>query len=123
VNGVLVFRDTTPPVQAPVTQAQVALTGTGASAATGSVQINLVGRHMHVTASPTGLPAAAVAAWLTVPTTVTNEWLACAVNQAAQSAICSEDLIGDPLIGATVTFSTDAGQGGVASARGLITGH
>lgn len=121
VNGVLVLRDTTAPAQAPVTQAHATLSGTGASSATGTVQISLVGRRMHVTASPTGLPASAVAAWLTVPTTVATEWLACAVNPAAQSAICSEDLIGDPLIGATVTLSTDAGQGGSASARGIIT--
>jgi hypothetical protein len=78
---------------------------------------------MHVTASPTGLPAGSVAAWLTVPTTVTNEWLDCAVNDAALSAICSEDLLGDPLIGGTVTFSIDMGQGGIAAARGTVSGH
>ncbi len=123
VNGVLVFRDTTAPAQSPVTQAQATLTGVAASAATGTVQMSVVGRRMHATASPTGLPAGSVAAWLTVPTTVTNEWLACAVNAANLTAICSEDLLGDPLIGGTVTFSVDMGQGGTAAARGTVSGH
>jgi len=123
VNGVLVFRDTTAPAQSPVTQAQATLTGVAASAATGTVQMSVLGRRMHATASPTGLPAGSVAAWLTVPTTVTNEWLACAVNAANLSAICSEDLLGDPLIGGTVTFSVDMGQGGIAAARGTVSGH
>lgn len=123
VNGVLVFRDTTAPSQALLTQAQATLTGTAGSAATGTVQMSVVGRHMHATALPTGLPAGSVAAWLTVPTTVTNEWLDCAVNDAGLSAICSEDLLGDPLIGGTVTFSVDMGQGGIAAARGTVSGR
>lgn len=122
-NGVLAFRDTTPPAQAPVTQATATLKGIGTSAATGTVQLNLLGRRIRVTASPTSLPSGSTAAWLTVPTTVTDEWLACAVNPATLSAICGEDLLGDPLIGATVTLSVDNGQGGVAAARGVISGH
>jgi hypothetical protein len=123
VNGVLVFRDTTPLPQAPITSATAALSGTGSSAATGTVQISAIDRKLHATANPTGLPAGSMAAWLTVPTTITNEWLACAVNAAALSAVCSEDLIGEPVIGAQITFSVDMGQGGVAAARGIITGH
>ncbi len=123
VNGVLVFRDSSAPTQAPLTSAQATLTGTAGSAATGTVQMSVVGRHMHATASPASLPAGSVAAWLTVPTTVTNEWLACAVNPASLSAICSEDLLGDPLIGGTVTFSVDMGQGGIAAARGTVSGR
>jgi hypothetical protein len=122
-NGVLVFRDTTPAAQAPVTQAQATLTaipGTG-SAAAGLVQFTLFGRRMHLTASPAGLSTKAVAAWLTVPTTVANEFLACAVNTSNQTAVCGEDLLGDPLVGAAVTLSADSGSGGVAVARGTVT--
>jgi len=126
VNGVLVFRDSTAPAQALVTQAQATLTGLAGSAATATVQMSVVGRRMHATASPMGLPTGSVAAWLTVPTTVTNEWLDCAVNTANPgnlSAVCSEDLLGDPLIGGTVTLSVDMGQGGIAAARGTVSGH
>lgn len=120
VNGVLVFRDSTPPAQSPVTQASASLTGISGSAG-GTVQFNLNGRRMHMTSGPMGLPASAVAAWITVPTTVTNELLPCAVNPSNQTAVCGEDMLGDPLIGATVTLSADSGSGGVAVARGAIT--
>jgi hypothetical protein len=122
VNGVLVFRDNTPPGQALVIQASAplaALPGAGGMAA-GTVQFNLSGRRMRLTANPSGLPASAEAAWLTVPTTVTNELLACAVNPTNQTAVCGGDLLGDPLIGATVTLSIDSGSGGVPVARGPI---
>jgi hypothetical protein len=122
-NGVLAFRDTTPPAQAPVSTASATLKGIGTSAATGTVQFNLVGRKIRVTASPASLPSGSVAAWLTVPTTVTDEWAACAVNPTDLSAVCNEDLIGDPLLGGTVTLSVDSGQGGVAAARGTVSGH
>jgi hypothetical protein len=89
--------------------------------AAGTVQFNLTGRRMHMTAGPSGLPASAEAAWLTVSTTVTNELLACAVNPTNQTAVCSEDMLGDPLIGAQVTLSIDSGSGGVPVARGPIT--
>jgi len=85
------------------------------------VQFNLNGRRMHMTSGPMGLPASAVAAWITVPTTVTNEYLPCAVNTSNQTAVCGEDMLGDPLTGATVTLSADSGSGGVAVARGTIT--
>jgi hypothetical protein len=119
-NGVLVFRDNTPPAQAPVTQAQAALTAIAGSgvAVAGTVQFSVVGRRMHLTATASGLPASGQAAWLTVPTTITNEWLACAVNPSNNTAVCSEDLLGDPLLGAVVTLSVDSGSGGVPVARG-----
>ena len=119
-NGVLVFRDNTPPAQAPVTQAQAALTAIAGSgvAIAGTVQFSVVGRRMHLTATASGLPASGQAAWLTVPTTITNEWLACAVNPSNNTAVCSEDLLGDPLLGAVVTLSVDSGSGGVPVARG-----
>jgi hypothetical protein len=56
------------------------------------------------------------AAWLTIPTTVGNELTPCAVDVTASSAVCGEQLIGDPLIGATVTLSVDF----AAVARGTI---
>ena len=123
VNGVAIFHDTAPPAQAPVTQAQATLTAIAGASATGTVQITLVGRHMHLTATASNLPTTGVAAWMTVPTTVTNEFLACAVNPANQTAFCGEDLLGDPLIGAVATLSVDSGAGGVAVARGTISGH
>jgi hypothetical protein len=85
------------------------------------VQFTLNGRRMHLTAGPSGLPASAQAAWITVPTTVTNELLPCAVNPTNQTAVCGEDMVGDPLIGAQVTLSIDSGAGGVPVARGPVT--
>lgn len=114
--GVLVFRDNTPPVQAPVTQASATLAGSGNNSAAGTVQMTLISNHVRVTAGPTGLPSGTQAAWLVVPTTVANEWVACAVNDSNLSAVCNENLLGDPLIGATVTLSAD----GNAVARGKI---
>jgi hypothetical protein len=122
VNGVAVFRDNTPPAQGPVTQAQAtlaAITGSGGAAA-GTVQYTLTGRRMRLTATASGLPSTGQAAWVTIPTTVTNEFVACAVNPSNNTTGCSEDLLGDPLIGAVVTLSVDSGSGGVAIARGTI---
>jgi hypothetical protein len=122
VNGVLVFRDNTPAAQAPLSQAAATLASIAGSGTTvsGTVQFTLFGRRMHLTAQPSGLPPAAVAAWITVPTTVTNELVVCAVNPSNQTAVCSEDLLGDPLIGGTITLSIDRGSGGVAIARGTV---
>jgi len=120
---VLVFRDNTPPAQAPVIQASAALAaipGSGGMAA-GTVQFTLNGRRMHLTAGPTGLPSSAQAAWISVPTNVTNELLPCAVNPTNNTAVCGEDMLGDPLIGAVVTLSIDSGAGGVPVARGPIS--
>ena len=121
-NGVLVFRDSTPNGQTPVTQAAATLASIAGSGTTvsGTVQFTLFGRRMRLTAGPAGLPSSAVAAWITVPTTVTNELIVCAVNPSNQTAVCSEDLLGDPLIGGTVTLSIDSGSGGVAIARGTV---
>jgi hypothetical protein len=119
-NGVLVFRDSTAPAQSLVTQASAKLLGIG-NAASGTVEFVTLGRRMHLFANASGLPPSAVAAWITVPTTVAIEMLPCAVNPANVTAVCSDDLLGDPLIGAMTTLSTDAGTGGVATARGMIT--
>ena len=123
INGVPVFRDNTPPAQAPVTQASATLTVmAGAEGmAAGTVQFNLTGRRMHLTAGPSGLPTSAQATWISVPTTVTNELLACAVNPGNQTAIRGGDLLGDPLIGSQITLSIDSGSGGVPVGRGPVT--
>jgi hypothetical protein len=123
VNGLAVFRDNNPPAQPLVTSAQASLTAAAGSSVAGTVQVAVAGRKLHLTATATNLPNSGVAAWLTVPTTITNEFLACAVNPTNHTAFCGEDLLGDPLIGATVTLSVDSGQGGAAVARGTITGH
>jgi hypothetical protein len=44
---------------------------------------------------------------ITVPTTVGNEVIPCADNTSTGIAIRGVDLIGDPLIAATVTLSGD----------------
>ena len=75
---------------------------------------------MHLTATASGLSSTGRAAWVTIPTTVTNEFVACAVNPANNTAGCGEDLLGDPLIGAVATLLVDSGSGGVAVARGTI---
>ena len=123
VNGVAVFRDTTPPAQAPLTSATATLTPIGSGMGSGTVQMTLVGRRIRVTASPMTLAPGVQAAWLVIPTTVTTEFAACAVNPTNLTAVCGEDLLGDPLIGSTLTLAVDSGQGGVAAARGTITGH
>ncbi len=123
VNGLALFRDNNPPAQALLTSAQASLAAVAGSSATGKVQVAVTGRKLHLTATATNLPSSGVAAWLTVPTTITNEFLPCAVNPANQTMFCGEDLLGDPLIGATVTLSVDSGQGGFAVARGVISGH
>jgi|SRR5579871_3309830 len=120
--GVVVLRDNTAPAQTllttPASAALAPITGS-AMAASGTVQFGLLGRRMHLTAALAGI--AGPGAWLTIPTTVTNEYVPCAVNTSNNTASCYEDLLGDPLIGATVTLSSDSGTGGVAVARAQIT--
>src|SRR5207302_1642654 len=67
-NGVAVFVDTSGPAQASVTSAQASLTAIAGSSASATVQFALVGRRMHLTASPTNLSSTAMGAWITVPT-------------------------------------------------------
>ncbi len=123
VNGLAIFRDNNPPAQPLLTSAQASLAAVAGSSAAATVQVAASGRKLRLTANATNLPASGVAAWLTVPTTLTNEFLACAVNPTNHTAFCAEDLLGEPLIGATVTLSVDSGQGGSAVARGAVTGH
>jgi len=112
-NGIMVFRDLTPPPQAPTTLTQAVLAG----GAQGSVTMSLVGRSIRVSGYPTGVPGSR--AWLVIPTTVGNETVSCAVDPSTSKAVCNETLFGDPLIGSVVTLSVD----GNAAARGPITGR
>ena len=63
-------------------------------------------RRVYVYSFPTGVQGQG--AWLTIPTTVGNELTSCAVNTQSVSAVCGEQLIGDPLIGSVITLSVDA---------------
>jgi hypothetical protein len=115
VNGVLVFHDSTAPAQPPIAQAQATLFPVGSSSAQGLVQFSLEGRRMRLSSNPTGI-FSGNSAWIVVPTTVGNEIVTCVVVPANFGAVCGENLIGDPLVGATVTLSVE----GMAVARGTI---
>ena len=114
--GIVVFRDVTPPAQATFTAAKANLFSVGSSnAAVGTISFILQNRRVYAFSYPMGITGKA--AWLTVPTTVGNELAECAVNTQTATAQCGEQVIGDPLIGATVTLSVD----GAAVARGTIS--
>jgi hypothetical protein len=112
--GIVVFRDVTPPAQAAFTSASATLKPVGSGSVSGTVHMVLQDRRIYVDAFPTGIQGQA--AWLTIPTTVGNELTPCAVNTSSASAVCGEQLIGDPLLGATVTLAVDF----AAVARGTI---
>jgi len=112
--GIVVFRDVTPPAQAAFTSAKATLASIKGSIAAGTVSMVLQDRRVYVYSYPTGIQGQA--AWLTVPTTVGNELTSCAVNTQTVTAVCGEQLIGDPLIGSVITLSVDA----VAVASGTI---
>jgi hypothetical protein len=97
VAGILVFHDKTAPAQAPVNSATAAL----GSAGTVKFVVD-DSRRMTVTAQLSGITGPAS---LTIPTTVWNEVVHCPLNTATNSATCDDFLLGDPLIGGTVTLS------------------
>jgi hypothetical protein len=113
--GIVVFRDLTPSAQSPFMSGSATLTPVGSGSVSGTVHMALQDRRIYVDAFPQGIQGQA--AWLTIPTTVGNELTPCAVNTTTASAVCGEQLIGDPLIGATVTLSVDFN----AAARGTIS--
>lgn len=114
VAGILVFHDSTRSAQEPLGAAQAKLQPIASSLSAGSVQMTVDrNRRMHVQAHLTGISDAA---WLTIPTTVWNEVVHCSVNASSNSATCDDFLLGDPLIGGTITLSVN----GSASARGTI---
>jgi len=113
--GVLLFNDPAPPAQAPITRAQAILKSLGTSGAQGTVQFVAGGRGVHLGVLPTGIVGAS--ALVAVSTTAGYDVATCAVNNANNTAVCSWDLVGDPLIGSMVTLSVD----GLPVARGMVT--
>jgi len=109
--GILVFHDTTRPVP-DVSNGSARISGSGAASGTVNFSVDHDNRREQVSASLTGI--AGTRAWLTVPTTVANEVLHCAVSGA--TATCSDFLLGDPMQGSVITLSVD----GSAVARGTI---
>ena len=111
--GIVVFHDNTHPAQEPVENAQVNLMPIGGSAA-GTVQmIADFNRRMRVQAQLHGVTGAAS---LTIPTTVGNELVHCTVTSSSMMGTCSDFLLGDPLIGSTVTLSVSQSP----AARGAV---
>jgi hypothetical protein len=111
--GILVFHDKTAAAQPPVNSATVGL-GTF-----GTVRFAVdESRRMHVAAHLSGITGPAS---LTIPTTVWNEVVHCSLNTTNNSASCDDFLLGNPLIGGTVTLSvsqTPAARGIVAACHG-----
>jgi hypothetical protein len=106
--GILVFHDKTAPAQAPVNSA------TSGLGAFGTVKFVVdESRRMHVAAQLSGITGPAS---LTIPTTVWNEVVHCALNTTTNSASCDDFLLGDPLIGGTVTLSVSQAP----AARGIV---
>ncbi len=113
--GVLVFHDHTRPAQPPVVLAHADLAPIGQGAASADVWVRAQGsRRLRLRAEVSGLTAAT--AWLVVPTTVGNEVVPCAVGPKGGTALCSDLLLGDPLVGGRITLSSDEN----AVARGRL---
>jgi hypothetical protein len=113
--GILVFHDTTHPAQDSGGKSVTNMSGSGA--ASGTVRTTSDGgRRTRLKAKITGVAGAAVS--LTVPTTVANELVHCAVTTSSASANCDDFLLGDPLIGSVMTLAVDQS----AVARGTVCG-
>jgi hypothetical protein len=106
--GILVFHDQTAPAQPAVNQAAAGLGSFGT--VTFAVDD---GRRMHITAQLSGIAGPTL---LDIPTTVWNEVVHCALNTTSNSSTCDDFLLGDPLIGGTVTLSVSQ----TAVARGTV---
>ena len=111
--GVQIFADPVTP-QPLTTQTTAALKSLAGATSQASVQMTQVGRHIRLTSVPTGITG--MSALIVVTTTVGMETVPCAVNNAASTAICNGNLLGDPLIGGVATLAVD----GVPVARGPI---
>jgi hypothetical protein len=112
--GVLVFHDSTAPAQASYVQAIATLTPLGGGAATGTVHISQdAARRMLIQVAPTGV--AGTSAQLSISTTVTTEVVPCTISSG--TAQCSQELLGDPLIGSIITLSVNE----AAVASGIIS--
>ena len=112
--GLLLFHDTTKPAQTPYAQAIANLAPIGGGAAAGTVHLSPdASRRMLIQVSPTGV--AGTSAQLTVSTTVTTELVPCTVSGG--TAVCSQELLGDPLLGSVITLSVNE----AAVASGVVT--
>jgi hypothetical protein len=106
--GILVFHDRTAPAQPAVNSATAGL------GSFGTVKFVVdAGRRVHVAAQ---LSAISGPASLTIPTTVWNEVVHCALNTTTNTGSCDDFLLGDPLIGGTVTLSVSQAP----AVRGII---
>ena len=114
--GILVFRDTTHPAQNSGGESVTNLTGSGAASGTVHTRSD-GGRRTRLTATIKGVAGTTTS--LTVPTTLANELVHCAVTTSSASAKCDDLLLGDPLIGSVMTLAVDQ----TAVARGTICGE
>jgi hypothetical protein len=112
--GILVFLDPSGPTQPPTNKTQATLASLGAGV-TGTAQMALTGRAIHVHATFQGVSGAS--GTLNLTTTVGNEAIGCAVDPTGGPTVCDGDLLGDPLIGGSALFGVD----GTPAAQGTIT--
>ncbi len=114
VTGILVFHDNTHPAQPLLGSAHADLMPVSGSSISATVIMAVDGdRRMRVQATIHGVTGAAS---LTIPTTLANEVVHCATNTSTNTATCDDLLLGDPLVGSTVTLSVNAS----AAARGIV---
>jgi hypothetical protein len=111
--GVLAYVDPAT-TQPPTAVIQAVLSPLASASSQGTVRTRLVGRRVHVDGIPTGVSG--TSALISITTTVGNESVPCGVDGASKRAFCNGYLIGDPLVGGTVTLAVD----GVPVSRGLI---
>jgi hypothetical protein len=113
-TGVMVFWDPAPSVQSLMPSTAAVLKSLSGSAVQGTVQMQMVGRRMHLGVAPTGVTGAS--ALVVITTTIGNETVPCAVDNSSKKAVCSGYILGDPMVGGSVTVAVD----GVPAARGTI---
>jgi hypothetical protein len=114
-TGVMTLWDPAPAAQPLTAVTQAVLSPVGGSAAAGTVRTLLAGRRIHLGVAPTGVTG--TSALVVITTTIGNETIPCAVDNANKKAVCSGTLLGDPMVGGSVTLAVD----GAPVARGLIT--
>jgi len=114
-SGVMALWDPAPAAQPPTAATQAVLSSLGGGMAQGTAQTLLIGRRIHLGVAPTGITGAS--ALVVVTTSVGNETIPCAVDNANKKAVCSGTLLGDPMVGGSVTLAVD----GAPVARGRIT--
>ena len=113
-SGVMVFWDPSGPTQPLTTKTQANMTTSG-SGITGTVQMTLRNRSIHVDGTFSGVSGGSALVNLT--TTIGNETIPCSIDSSGGPTVCSGDLIGDPLIGGVAMLGVD----GAPAATGPIT--